>query len=106
MVDCQFGRRKKGNCSASVFNNATLGLDGVLAEREVGVLLLLLDGLDGGLVLGETATDGAGLLDAEVQGQEVLLLVEETELGALSLGDHGHDASNRLADSRAKKHKG
>lgn len=80
-----------------------LCLNGVLAEREVGLLLLLLNSLDGGLVLGKTATDGAGLLDAEIQGKEVLLLVEETELGTLGLGDDGHDASNGLADSGAKE---
>ena len=78
-----------------------LCLDGVLAEREVGLLLLLLDGLDGRLVLGKTTADGTGLLDTEIQGQEVLLLVEETELSTLGLGDDGHDASNRLADGRA-----
>jgi len=71
-----------------------LSLNGVLAKREVGVLLLLLLGLERGLVLGKTAADSTGLLDAEVQGKEVLLLVEETELGTLSLGDDSHDTSN------------
>lgn len=45
-----------------------LCLDGVLSLGEVDLLLLLLLGDESGLVLGESSTDGAGLLGSEVEG--------------------------------------
>ena len=44
-------------------------LDGVLALREVDVLLLLLLGDERRLVLGEPSADGTGLLGSEVEGK-------------------------------------
>jgi len=51
--------------------------------------------------LGEAAADGAGLLDAEVQGLELLALVELAEVGPGLLVDDGEDASDRLANGAA-----
>lgn len=75
-----------------------LSLDGVLALGEVGVALggLLED--TGGILLGQAATDGAGLLGAEVEGKVLLVLVEQAKLGALVGVDDGQDLSDRLAD--------
>ena len=49
--------------------SAHLCLDGVLALREVDVLLLLLLGDERRLVLGEPSADGTGLLGSEVEGK-------------------------------------
>lgn len=73
-------------------------LDGVLPLGEVDVLLLLLLGLEGSLVLGQTTTDGAGLLGAKVKRHVLLGLVEKTKLLALLGVDDGQSASNGLAD--------
>lgn len=62
------------------------------------LLLLLLVGLGGSLVLGEPAAEGTGELGAEVKREELLVLVEEAELGALVGVDDGEDTSDRLAD--------
>ena len=62
-----------------------------------GALLGLLKGLLG-LVLGKTSADGAGLLWSEVERHVLLVLVEETELGALVGVDDGEDLSDRLAN--------
>jgi hypothetical protein len=64
----------------------------------VGLALGLLLENTGSILLGETATDGAGLLWAEVERQVLLLLVEEAELGALVGVDDGQDLGDRLAD--------
>jgi len=76
-----------------------LSLDSKLALREVSKLLLLLDGLLVGLNLGQTTTDGAGLLGTEIQGGVLLGLVEQTKLFTLGLVDDGQDASDGLAGS-------
>lgn len=82
-----------------------LSLDGVLALREVGVALggLLED--TGGILLGQTATDGTGLLGAEVEGKVLLVLVEQAKLGALVGVDDGEDLGDRLADVVAVERK-
>lgn len=55
-------------------------LDSIFPLREVHLLLLLLLGLEGGLVCGESSSDGAGLLCSEIKWEVFLVLVEETEL--------------------------
>jgi hypothetical protein len=62
-----------------------------------GALALAVGGA-GSLVLGKTAADLAGLLGAEVEGQVLLVLVEQTQLGALVGVDDGQDAGDGLAD--------
>lgn len=79
-----------------------LRLDSELALREVRVLLLGLKELLGGLVLGETAANGPGLLDAEIKRLVSGLLEGNPELGLLGLIDDSQDASNRLADFGAR----
>jgi hypothetical protein len=69
-----------------------------------GALLLTLGGA-GSLVLGETAADLTGELGAEVEGKVLLVLVEQTQLGALVGVDDGEDTSDRLANLAAKKKK-
>lgn len=49
-------------------------------------------------MLGESSADGASLLWSEVEGEVLLALVEEAELGALVGLDDGQDAGNRLAE--------
>lgn len=63
-----------------------LSLDGVLSLGEVDLLLLLLLGDEAGFVLGESSTDGTGVLGAEVQRSVLLALVEES--ARLSILDH------------------
>jgi hypothetical protein len=65
----------------------------------VGKLLLLLDGLLAGLDLGQTTTDGAGLLGTEIQGGVLLGLVEQTKLVTLGLVDNSQNTSDCLAGS-------
>lgn len=57
-----------------------LSLDGVLSLGEVDLLLLLLLGDEAGFVLGESSTDGTGVLGAEVQRGVFLALVEESAM--------------------------
>lgn len=58
-------------------------LDSILPLGEVDrPLLRLLQSLLA-LVLGQTSSDGAGLLGSEVEGKVLLVLVEEAELRAL-----------------------
>lgn len=78
-------------------------LDGKLPLREVNVLLALLLGDKRSLVLGESSADGAGLLWSEVEGKVLLVLVEETELGALVGLDDCQDTGDRLAEVVALK---
>lgn len=73
-------------------------LDGVLPLGEVDLLLSLALRLHGGLVLGHTAAELTGELGAEVKRKVLLVLVEETELGALVGVDDGENTSDRLAD--------
>jgi hypothetical protein len=79
-------------------------LDGVFALWEVHGLLGGLDGLEAGLVLGETASDGTGLLWAEVQWEVLLAGVQDAELMALVGVDDGKDTGNVLADIVARAH--
>lgn len=76
-------------------------LDGVLPLGEVDLALPLLLGGPGGLVLGEAAAEVAGELGAEVERGVLLVLVEQTQLGALVGVDDGEDTSNRLANVAA-----
>lgn len=62
------------------------------------LLLDLLLGLLGGLVLGESAAQGTGVLGSEVEREVRLVLVEQTELGALVEVDDGENAGDRLAN--------
>lgn len=48
---------------------ARLCLDSILSLREVDGLLLCLLGGERGLVLGESSSDGAGLLGSEIEGE-------------------------------------
>lgn len=62
------------------------------------LLLALLLRLEGGLVLGESAAEGTGEAGSEVKRSVLLVLVEQTELGALVGVDDGENASDRLAN--------
>lgn len=62
------------------------------------VTLVLLDGNELLLVSGQPATDSAGLLDTEIQGQELLALVELTEVLARLLVGDGQDTGDGFAD--------
>jgi hypothetical protein len=64
----------------------------------VGLALLDLGQRAGSVLLGQPPADGAGVLGSQVQGQVLLALVEQAELGALLGVDDGQDAGNRLAD--------
>lgn len=64
----------------------------------MGLLLLLLLGDARSILLAQSSADGAGLLCAEVEGQVLLVLVEDAQLGALVDVDDGQDASDGLAD--------
>jgi hypothetical protein len=55
-----------------------LSLDGVLSLGEVDLLLLLLLGDETGFVLGESSTDGTGVLGTEIQRSVLFALVEES----------------------------
>jgi hypothetical protein len=72
-------------------------LDSVLALREVGGTLLRLLQLLAGLSGRQPSPDGTSLLGTEVQGQILLVLVEQAELGALLQVDDGQDAGDGLA---------
>jgi hypothetical protein len=58
-----------------------------------------------GVLLGQAATDGTGLLGPEVKGQVLLVLVEEAELGPLLGVDDGQDTGDRLAEIVAVREK-
>jgi hypothetical protein len=73
-------------------------LDGEGPLGEVRLALLGLGQGAGGILGGQPPADGTGLLRSQVQGQVLLVLVEEAELGALLGVDDGQDAGNRLAD--------
>lgn len=73
-------------------------LNSKLPLGEVDALLALLLCDKGGLVLGEASADSAGLLGSEVEGEVLLALVEEAELGALVGLDDGQDTGNGLAE--------
>jgi hypothetical protein len=54
-------------------------------------------------VLGELAAQLTGELGAEVERHVLLVLVEQTQLGALVGVDDGEDTGDRLADVVATK---
>jgi hypothetical protein len=58
-----------------------------------------------GVLGGQAATDGAGLLGPEVKRQVLLVLVEEAELSTLLRVDDGKDTGDRLADVVAIREK-
>jgi hypothetical protein len=55
------------------------------------------------LVLGQTAADGTGLLRAEVEGEQVLLLVRLPQRRLLLLQDHCEHARDRGAHQLAEE---
>lgn len=57
------------------------------------------------LVLGEAPADGTGLLGAEVEGEQLLLLVRLTQRRFLLLRDHRQHARDRGAHHLAAKSK-
>lgn len=67
------------------------------------LLLPLLLGDQRSLVLGESSANGAGLLGSEVEREVLLVLVEQTQLGALVGVDDGQDTGDRLAEVVAEK---
>lgn len=69
----------------------------VLPRGEVRRLLLLLLGHSAGILLAQSATDGAGLLWSEVEGEILLLCVEDSELVALVGVDDGERTCDRFA---------
>ena len=73
-------------------------LDGKLALGELDLALLGLLEDSGGILLGQTAADGAGLLGSEVEGHVLLVLVEQAKLSPLLGVDDGQDAGDRLAE--------
>ena len=75
---------------------SNLGLDSVLAKREMSQLLLFTDSLLGLLERSQSSTHGTGLLDTEIQGSETLLLVEKTKLFTLGLVDNSQNTGNVL----------
>ena len=81
-------------------------LDGVLANREVLLLLRLLERLERLLLRREGLADGARLLEAQVERHQVLVLVEHTELRLLCLVDHRQHARNRLPHHLAARRTG
>lgn len=73
-------------------------LDGVFALREVLLALLRLLQLPCGVLRRQAATDGAGLLGAEVEREVLLVLVEEAQVVSLLGVDDGEDAGDRLSE--------
>lgn len=65
------------------------------------LLLALPLGNPRGLVRGESSAHGTCLLGSQVQRDVLLVLVEETQLGALGDVDDGQDAGDRLANLAA-----
>jgi hypothetical protein len=49
-------------------------------------------------VFGESSANSTGLLGSQIEGQILLVLVEETELSALVGVNNSKDTSNRLAE--------
>lgn len=76
-------------------------LDGELPLREVHLALLGLLQNPRRVLLGQAAADGTGLLGPEVEGQVLLVLVEEAELGPLLGVDDRENAGDRLAEVAA-----
>jgi len=80
--------RVRGQCSS---------LERVLAHGECPLSRALLGRLDGQLVLGEGAADGACLLGTQVLGLEALVLVELAQVLLLCLVDDCEHARDGLA---------
>lgn len=73
-------------------------LDGEFALREVLLALLGLLQLSRGILGGQTATNGTGLLGAEIEGLVLLALEEQAHVVSLLGVDDGKDTSDRLAE--------
>lgn len=78
-------------------------LDGVFALREVLLALLRLLQLSRGVLGGQATTDGTSLLGAEIEGQVLLVLVEQAHVVSLLGVDDGEDTGDRLAEVVAIK---
>jgi len=72
-------------------------LERVLTHGERPFSRALLGGLDGQLVLGEGAADGARLLGSQVLGLEALVLVELAQVLLLCLVDDREHSRDSLA---------
>ena len=79
-------------------DGASSYLYGKLALREVDAPLPRLLQLLGALGLGEPSADGAGLLRAEVERDELPVLVEEAQLVPLLQVDGRQDAGDRFPE--------
>lgn len=73
-------------------------LDGEFALREVLLTLLGLLQLSRGVLGGQTATDGTGLLGTEIKGLMLLALEEQAHVVSLLGVDDREDTSDRLAE--------
>lgn len=80
-----------------------LSLEGKLADGEVGGSLALTEGHGGGLLGGQTATHGAGLTGAEIEGLVLLALDGGSDLLATSLVVDSQNLGDLLADLTAGK---
>lgn len=83
-----------------VTHKTYLSLDSVLSLGESLLSLLLLESLSLSLSNSESSSDSSGLLDTEILGDVLLVLVELTELLSLSEVDDSQDSGNRLSDLR------
>lgn len=73
-------------------------LDSELALGKVSLALLdLLEGL-ALLLVAEAASDGTSLLGTEIEGEVLLVLVEETELLTLGSVDDGQNSGDRSSE--------
>merc|ERR1711998_556915 len=72
-------------------------LDCVLAKREVSLTVYSPRGLQASLVLGQTATDGAGLLYTKIERSVLQGSIMLTKSALLGLVDHSQHTSNVLA---------
>lgn len=64
----------------------------------MGLLLGSLGSLGSGLGRGESSSDSSGLLTSEILGQELLVLVELTDLLSLGEVENGQNSGNVLSD--------
>jgi hypothetical protein len=99
----EFSRQSSGfHRFASRCGRSSAYLDGELALGEVGGTLLGLLELLAGVLGRKSSADGASLLGPQVQRQVLLVLVEQTELGALLKVDDGEDTGDGLAEIVAR----
>lgn len=96
---------RRGGPSFATLPTGLSYLDSELPLGEVRLALLGLLQDPGGVLGGQAATDGAGLLGPEVKRQVLLVLVEEAELGTLLRVDDSQDTGDRLADIVASRQK-